>query len=346
VLGTTAGLAAESSGFGGAEKLVLRLADVGHGYLVGDDSGCGGLGTENAPPSVAQLAVTYYPVPLCDMEFERLWRARGTPAKGAPFVQSTALVFPSPDAAAAALHVSGDLAHYMLAWQPNVTPIEAPLALGDQTIAMAGGRNFVLVWRTGTVVALLHVRGRSAGNARGVALALGRRQQGRIEKPTPLSPRANDDREVHLDNPRLKVPVVWLGLRFRPGRGLPSLPYRWFFGSPPYRASLQYEGERNGIQLELWTPRRWARFRRTKWGRGFWDRPCSRKRVVPLSAGRAEIFRSCSKRSPRYVAHAYLDGAVVDAGAYCLRCERGEGAYGSWKGLTAVVRGLRLRPRR
>jgi hypothetical protein len=67
--------------------------------------------------------------------------------------------------------------------------------------------------------------------------------------------------------------------------------------------------------------------------------------VIALRRGRAELFRSCRKRNVGYIGFVHLPGVVVDVGAYCLRCESGEGAYGSFKGLTAVARGLRLRRR-
>jgi hypothetical protein len=65
---------------------------------------------------------------------------------------------------------------------------------------------------------------------------------------------------------------------------------------------------------------------------------------VWLPRGHAELFKSCAgRRRARFVAHVYLAGVVVDAGPYCVRCAAGSGRYGSFKGLSAVARGLRLR---
>jgi hypothetical protein len=182
-----------------------------------------------------------------------------------------------------------------------------------------------------------------------VALSLARRQEQRIAQPTRLPARANDDRGVRLDDPHIRMPVWWLGLRFAPGRRLPQLKLAYIFGPPDApdepgnRASLGYEGRRDGITIDLWQPRRWAQVRRSRYARGFWDKPCARRRAVALAHGHAVLFRSCARRHARFVAHVYLPGAVLDVGPYCVRCDRGAGAYGSFKALTKVVRALRRR---
>src|SRR4029453_817285 len=38
----------------------LRLSDLGPGYTIGDDSGCG-IGTENAPENLRQAVITHLP---------------------------------------------------------------------------------------------------------------------------------------------------------------------------------------------------------------------------------------------------------------------------------------------
>jgi hypothetical protein len=353
-------LAGEPPGSGGAEKLVLRLPDVGRGYLIGDDSGCGGLGTENAPPSVAQVAITYYPVLSCSMEFERLWRARkGTPARGALFVSSTAFVFATDDGVRAAFGIGKDLLAYDLGLESkDLAPRGERPVLGDEASvffvadAFALGRSgmpgLAIMWRQGRVLGALYVVGLRGAKAKQVALSLARRQAVRIAKPTPLPPGANDDREVRLENPRLGIRVYWLGLRFAPGHRLPPLRLAYVDGplrgdELGYRVSIQYERERDGVVLDLWKQRRWARFRRTKLSRGFWDKPCARKQMVQLPHGHAELFRSCSKRHASFVAHAYVRSLVVRVSPYCVRCDAGDGAYGSFKGLRTLVRGLRRR---
>jgi hypothetical protein len=343
---------------------VLRLPDVGRGYVMGDDSGCGGLGTENASPNVAHVAVTYYPVYACSMEFERLWRARrGTRTGGALFVSSTAFVFGTDEGVRAGYGVGGELLAYTHGLQPKDLAARSDRPpLGDEAsvffiadsfaLGRSGLPGVAVVWRQGRVLGMVYVVGLREPRARQVAFALAHTQQMRTAKPTPLPPRANDDRGVMLDDPRLRIPVYWLGLSFHPGRRLPRVELLTIFFSPEderdglgLTASLVYESRRNGVTLDLWKPGRWARIRQTKRGRGFWDKPCARKRVVQLARGHAELFRSCAKRHPAYVAFVFVPGVVVNVGTYCLRCERGGGAYGSFKGLTAVVRGLRLRRR-
>jgi hypothetical protein len=297
------------------------------------------------------------------MEFERLWRARGTPAKGVPFVESSALVFPTVEGAAAALRVAGDLAHYLLAWQPKVAPSAEHVALGDETVVLAGGRNFAQVWRKGTVVAVLHVRGRSPANARDVALDLSRRQEQRIEKPTPLPRGVNDDLEVVLDNPRLRVPVYWLGRRFGSGHGFPRIVLKYVLRSDPRdpdgignSVSLWYGNPI--VSLDLWKPARWTRFARSSLGRRFFDPFCAHSRTIQVRRGYAVLYAgydrrrkrrpgaNCPKRSPdKVVAHVHLPGAVVtvDLPTCVAGCSAGFGPYLSFRGLAAVARGLRRR---
>jgi hypothetical protein len=355
--------------------MVLRLSDIGKGYRIDSDSGCGGLGVENAPESVRQIVLAYSPKG-CSMHFNRVWTDRRGTTKGARLVESVAFVFPTPAAAAAGLRAAADFAGYVLLDPGGLTPSAERVALGDEAIVLAQRRHFTVVWRRGNVLSIIHVRGRNAGPAKRAALPLARRQDTRIEKPTPVPTGANDDREVALDNPRLGISVHWLGRSFAPGRGLPRLALESTEGPiEPEEgfemvAIVNYEGRRGGVSLDLWEPARWARFMGSKLGRGSWSSPCARKRTVLLPRGHAEIFggyaprekagppppisspalakrsaRRCPSRRPDdFVAHVYLPGVVVAVNMpRCLRCDSESGRYESFKGLTAVVRGLRLR---
>ena len=358
-----------------AAPLVLRLPDVGNGYRIDSDSGCGRIGVEDAPQHVRQLILTYWPTG-CEMIFNRWWLDSGGPPKGARQIQSGAFVFPSVASATEAMGMAADLARHVLGDYGGFTPHAEPFALGDETKLFAVGRDFTIAWRRGAVLALLHVDGRSPALARQAALSLARVQQSRIERPTPVPPGANDDLEVALEDPRLSVPVYWLGRRFDPER-LPALRLESAEGNygPEeclwMAASIDYVGRRAGVVLELWKPKRWARFKRTRLCRAnSWSSPCARKKVVSLRRGRAELFAgyaprdrtaarpvpltpsaharaaaSCPKR-PRddFVAHVYLPRVVVTVNmAACRRCDTESGRYESFKALTAVVRGLRLR---
>jgi hypothetical protein len=349
-------------GGAGAEKLVLRLADVGLGYQVGDDSGCG-IGVENASPAVASLVLTYWPIKGCGIQYEKLWNARKAGlARRIPYVSSSAYIFGTEDGARAGFQVAADLLGYEEGLErPEILARPDRPALGDEASTAFVPNAFALgidhlpgvavFWRKGLVLATVFVVGRSEPHGKAIALALARRQEARIERPTRLRPSEIDDDEVPLDDPRLEARVYWLGRRFAPG-GFPGLRFSEVFQVdrrdpewPGESATIDYQGRQNGVELTLWAPRRWTHFRRTKGGRGFWDKPCARGRVVTLRHGYAELFRSCTKRHAHFVAFAHLPGAVVDAGSYCWKCT-GEGAYGSFKGLTAVVRALhRRRPR-
>lgn len=353
----------------GHDALVLRLTDIGEGYRVGDDSGCGGLGIENAPQSVARIVLAYRPKG-CAMDFERLWSdPRGTPAKGARVVESIAYVFPHADAAAAAMRIGPDFARYVLLDPSGLRPGPPPLALGDETAAFAAGRHFTVLWRRGAVVALVHVNGRGPRTAKLAGTSLARLQDRRIEKPAPVPAGANYDLEVDIEDPRLRVPVHWLGRRFAPA-GLPRLaledtsvirqPEEGF----EMAATISYAGRNAAVTLDLWRPGRWTRFMRSGLGRrGSWSSACARRRVVPLRRGRAEIFggyapragspprpvasAACPRRRPDdFIAHVYLPRVVVAVNMpNCLRCDTESGRYESFRALTAVARGLRLRPR-
>jgi protein-S-isoprenylcysteine O-methyltransferase Ste14 len=359
LVGATAAFAAELRSSVGAEKLILRLPDIGRGYQVGDDTGCGGLGTENAPPSVAEIAIKYRPR-HCAIEFERVWRDPTAPAGGAALVESIAFVFPSADGASAALRVGGDLARYVLLDGEGLDPTSEQVVLGEEAASFSGQGRFAIVWRRGAVVAIVHVRSATNSTAKTAALSLANVQEKRIENPTALPKGINDDREVALDDPHL-LPVYWLGRRFSPGHGLPRLTLWKSYKKPeldPWlriSALIDYIG---GIELRLWKPDNWARFRSSRFGRAeSWSSPCAEKRMLQLRRGRAELFAGYSRRTPpailipdaraasscpsrkrdEFVAHVYVRHVVVEVIT--------DSRYESFRALKTVARGLRLRRR-
>jgi hypothetical protein len=356
----------------GPEAWLLRLPDVGNGYLVGDDTGCGGLGTENAPPSVAEIAVTYRPA-LCAIQFERLWLDRNGAAGGARLVEGVVLVFGTNDGAAAAMRAGTDLAGYVLYDSAGVSPSSDPTVLGEETKVLAGSRRFTVLWRRGSVVALLHVHGESDTAARQTALALAHVQDERITNPTSLGAGVNDDREVALDDPKLGVPAYWLGRVFSPG-GLPRLTLRDAFENREpedghaMAATIEYAGRHGSVTLDLWKPRRWARFPNSELGRdASWNSPCAVKRIVRLRHGHAQLYSgyaphprplpklrpgtagivavSCPKRArDDFVAQVYLPHVVIAVNmANCVGCDTKASRYESFRALKAVARGLTRR---
>ena len=60
------------------EDLLLRLADMGPGYVVGDDGGCGSsFGREGTPPPLVRLERRHR-FSSCGIEFDQAWSPRGT----------------------------------------------------------------------------------------------------------------------------------------------------------------------------------------------------------------------------------------------------------------------------
>jgi hypothetical protein len=345
------------------QNLVLRLSDLPRGYLVGDDSGCGmTLSDESAPPELVQIQAQH-PQRNCGIEFERRWEpTAGT--TGPPYVDSETFVFETTLGAEAAYGVAQSLAAYVLGLERESLHQVAPLrTVGDAAAVYEtddalvnglGGRpGAIAEWRTGRVASIVFVAGTASQD---VLLQLADVQQQRITAPTQLRPHENDDREVPLENPRLGIPVYWLGRRFDPPGALPALRLQDSFGpvgrhaGPGWRADIDYHG---GVHLGLWRPRAWDRFARTRLGRLVLHQPCARTRRLRVAGGRAVIVaghstRRCSgRRHDLFVAHVHLRGVVVSVNLpVCLMCfERGRAAdpYNSLAGMRAVVRGVHRR---
>jgi hypothetical protein len=347
--------------------LMLRLSDLPSGYLV-DDAGCG-IGTENAPPALAQIVITYLPE-ACGIDFFH--------RRAIPEISAGALTFKTQQGASAMFADRLELVRYVTG-VPQLTEQQPQSGIGDEARtfssrdALRQGRaedhapGAAVVWRRGTALGFVLAAAQPGRRAERLALRLAKTQDGRMRNPTPLSSNENDDREVWLDDPRIDVPVYWLGTTFASRKGLPPLRLFESQGPPEPRsgdyvgkqAELQYEapGSRaGGTVLELWPPRAWRRFKRTRPGRQVWGSRCARVRRVRLRSGYANVYsgyaraprsRSCPGRPfDTFVAHAYFRRAVV-AVNLCIGCLSGtpdsSDPYNSVKGMTAIVRGLRLR---
>src|SRR3954469_11631204 len=68
------GIAGADAGTQAADPapLTLRLTDLPAGWRVGDDTGCGPLGLEDATPDVAALVREFHPQG-CEVEFNKVW---------------------------------------------------------------------------------------------------------------------------------------------------------------------------------------------------------------------------------------------------------------------------------
>jgi hypothetical protein len=354
--------------------LLLRLKDLGPGYTIGDDSGCG-IGTENAPEDVAQAVIAHLPE-NCSIEFEH--------RRLSPYVESSAMTFHTPDGPATFFALRIEWLKY---WsgiekvavdrpQAGIGDEARLLLIPDDYIPGASSRRrrtgTILFWRQGMTLGSLHVAGPRQDRATRMALRLAARQDERIRVPSPIGPRDNDDLEVPLADPRIDVPVQWLGRHFAPGRGLPRLRLAYTYGPerrdpeqriPNPRARLEYEQRSPRIpplDLDVWRPSDWRRINRSLPSRQLWKTPCARAKRVSLAPGHAIVYAGyarlprsgrCPKRSrDTFAALAFFRRAVVAVNMpYCDRCADGVSEertpYNSVKGMTAVARGLRLHRR-
>jgi hypothetical protein len=354
------------------EHVPLRLSDLAAGYQVGDDSGCAlDLVDEDTPRVLIELARNHSPR-ICAMEFERLWVEPGRPP-GPALIESTVSAFDDVAGAEAGFEARRELLAYLTGQsRGSFDPRPAPAPMGDAVAvfstddALVRGRvnrpGVAVMWRTGALLSSIFVAGRVETAGEEQALALARTQQGRIEAPTPLSPQENDDRLVPLDNPRLGVPVYWLGERFDPPGALPALTVGdtsgpiGRFGGPGWRARIDYSGSGpGGVMLGLWTTRAFERYKRSRIGRLVRPQRCGSFERVDMPFGRGVVKaryerppKRCGRRAPdRYFAVLRVDGAVVTVNVpFCLLCRPQPGdPYNTQAGVRAVLQALQPRPR-
>jgi hypothetical protein len=362
------------------EDVVLRLADVGGGYVVGDDGGCGSsFGREGTPPPLLRLERRHR-FRGCGIEFDEAWAPTGVrrPAN----VESHAYVFRNSPAAAAGLRVGPSLLEFTVGpgrrsfvHRPPSRPIgdEAVVLESDQ--ALAGGRanrpGVAVMWRTGRVLAFVFEAGLGGERGETSALGLAGRQQARLLAPTPLKPHENDDLEVPLDDPAIAGLVYWLGRSHDPPGRLGRLRLSDATRSGPgWAAGLHYGGS---VWLGVWRRRAFARFKRTRFGRLVWHSPCARSTRLRMADRRAVIYRGYGppqddpfprpgpirlapgiesgpcpeRRRDRVLAHVYLERAVVTINIpicyFCIALLARDNPYNSLAGMRAVIRALELR---
>jgi hypothetical protein len=363
-----------------AKRLLLRLHDLPLGYRLLNFSspdqslrlfGCSRLVPADPRPRLASFLRQYRPRG-CMAVYLRLFEIPG--GGPAPFlVGSAAAELGSVKGAEEGLAVSRELiAHLTDDELPEeVQPAEN---IGDATRLFHWGENgflgqdealSIVVWRWGSSVAVLLTSDERAATADSAALELARRQQKRLEAPTPYTPAELDDTEVALEDPALQVPVYWLDRTFAPGRGLARLRLaeayanaQGDFDDP--RAALLYSDRLSfdnaeAVELDLWTPRQWKRQRAE--GRLPFELHCETTRTLELAGGRAVVYtglhpgRRCGRQGLKvHAAAVHLPGAVVsvETRSICDTCAGGvpDGAYNSFRGMATIARGLvpRVRP--
>jgi hypothetical protein len=361
----------------GPQDLVLRLADVGEGYVVGDDGGCSsGFGREGTPTPLVRLERRHR-FSGCGIEFDELWAPPGV--KRPADVESYAYVFRDAAGAAAGLRVVRSLLQFTVGpSRRSFVHGPGPASIGDEAVlletddALAGGRarrpGVAVVWRTGRVLSFVFEAGLGAERGEASAVALAERQQARLETPTPLGPRENDDLEVPLDDPRIVGLVHWLGRRHDPpGRLGPLRLTDVTRIGPGWAVGLQYG---NRVWLGVWRPQAFARFKRSRFGRLVWHSPCARSTRVGSGEKRAVIYEGYGpprgdpfprpgpirlapgiesgpcpeRRRDRVLAHVHLARAVVTVNIpicyFCIASLGRGNPYNSAAGMRAVIRAL------
>src|SRR5919109_4146012 len=141
-----------------ASPLTLRLVDLPQGWRVGDDSGCGQVGLESAPPEVVELVARHRPY-ACGREFNRVW---GT---APPFyLESVAMTFADSGGARDALAAAQPVVRYMTALDGARFVRTSPV-IGDASTGFSVPRAYlpgpqpspaaVVVWRSGDILSIV-----------------------------------------------------------------------------------------------------------------------------------------------------------------------------------------------
>lgn len=270
------------------QQMILRLSDLAPGYRLGDEAEC--------PSERGELDFGLEPgqggsYAYCTIHFrDRRGTSLRTPR--ASDVHSGALTFRTAAEAAADYAIHHDLIQYVYGFVDG-EPLRAPIALGDQATMYRGtsydGHRTSLVWRSGRVNAFVATTAPTAAASEAATLALAQRQQERMLTPTPIGPRDNDEAWAFLNDPQLGFDLYWLGARFDPPGPLPArtLQDADYWSGPGWRARVSYGGV---ADLGIWTPRRWARFKRSKLGRYFLCDRCAERRQPRLEGRRTTLY--------------------------------------------------------
>lgn len=331
-------------------QYVLQPRDLSRGYEYGDDTVCGYPdASEGDWPKLEPLFAEERPN-SCIMELQWVWGVEPPYTRG---VASAAYVFRDADSARRAFEARNELALYTASLSVEETK---SVELGNEAKQLRGqGLNNPasgIVWRYGNVVAIVIVEPTKDKAARELA----KKQQARLKRPSTSVPKQpENDPELRLDDPGLKLPVYWLGRSYDPPNDLPPLKLessRVGGGGPGQSIQLWY----NGVTLDTWRLDAWRKFRHTRLGRLIWDSPCARKTVVDVEGGRAEIFegyaapypvkRPCPRQPPnRLIAHVYYEKVVVAVNMpYCYQCATpSTGPYGTLAAMKILVRSLHPR---
>jgi len=340
--------------------LLLRLADIGPGYRFNYTATPGRCRRVQLSGELGRE----FPHRGCELFFERMWTPPGV-RPGPRYADSLVFTFDDPEGPQAALaRPRRTMSRVFRGLPPDAFELaDVAPTIGDDTVLLRARVIFgvfealsstVVVWRSGRVLGVVAAYRRTDGTT-GTdpsARRLARLQQGRIASPTPLRSSDNDDTEVALDNPRLGIPIWWLGRRLAGKDGRPAIslqrndyiiPGR---GTP--RVTLTY-GTPSGatwVELSLWKPNALRRQMRL-------ERSCRRRYESGLDGIRAGIVGAyeppqarCPRRPPdRYDGFAFLPGVAVsiEAGT-CPNCRpKARGSFNSIAAVRTLLRALRPR---
>jgi hypothetical protein len=369
----------------GQPDLLLRLHDLPPGYLnvelqeeQGERTFCSPLHDPDDTPKALARFVDRFRPKGCVGAYYRLFTVPAQPS--GPVLAGTGVLEMSNDRAAdAAWSVVPQLLGRLLNDHPP-RKVTAPEEVGSDTELFHAAQPRIysfpykiaptaslLVWRSGATLAVVMAVGRSFAEDDQAAVELARRQQAHIRRPTRYTRAERFDGEVALDDPALEMPVYWLGRNFRPGYGLPNNRLYGSYASdgseeeiPGALLGIGYEQ----IRLNTWTQQTWPEYRDTSAAHAIASWHCTKTTTIEVPGGYATIYggykenyRRCPTQAPRaFTARVYIGDLVIAVNPIPLSPPSPPGfapslfietvnPYGSFKGMEAIVRSLRLRPK-
>jgi hypothetical protein len=366
-----------------ARDLLLRLHDLPPGYVnyagprEGDDREeplCSHLTKPTDTPAALASVIKRFRPGGCLAAYARLYTVPEI-APTAAMLGTGAMRLGSNDAADAVWKVVPTMLGRVAGNRPP-RPVPTATTIGDETILLHapvppfplnyfGKKASYLVWRSGTVLATVLAVTDSYAQADQIVADLAPKQQEHVLEPTPYTKAERFDAEVGLDDPAIPFPLYWLGRKFTPGGKLPpNQLYESGYRGKPLPESNEggieegpgapLEVNYNNIWLETWTSATWSVFSNSKAGRAITSWKCTQTRSVALPEGSATIFGGykkdtgrCPKSAPKaFTAWVDLGGVkvVVNAPAAADFIEL-VNPYGSFAGMEAIVRSLKLRPK-
>jgi hypothetical protein len=376
------GSAAASPGRGSNPAwLILRLSDLTLGYLnvelqeeQGDHIYCSRLThPEDTPKKMGRFIDRFHPRG-CLGGYSRLYTPPGQ-EEGPELIGTGSLPLQSDAAADAGWKVVPEMLGRLMSNPPH--EVKAKERIGGPTrlfhanapriLRSTDSKEASLVWRSGNTLAAVMVVGDSFAEVDRQAAALARLQDAHIRKPARYTLAERFDGEVPLDDPKVDLPVYWLGRNFRPGGGLPDnrLFDSYFTGKATKEAHYKFSGaEAPGapmniryanIWLNTWTPANWHVFARSETAKAIVTWKCTQTRTIPLAEGTATIYGGYKrdyKRCPKGPPQAFT--AWVDVGGVKVVVNSPPAPdfietvnpYGSFEGMEAIVRSLTPRPPR